>query len=169
MYYGTVAVEGLAAPGNYYSPFIAHWLDYPGWLRTSLLYGSKAFLSLFGYKTIITDAFHLQMYQGLSVQLVYACLGVGVLSFWNAFVFANKGSWKRKLAWMLGGTLMLWLINVLRVSLVLLATNKRWAIPLGWDHHTWFNIAAYVLIFVLIYFYDKNLKKHIQTSSEKNV
>ncbi len=168
MYYGTMAIEGLAAPGNYYSPFIDKHLDCASWLRMSLLSGSKIFLALIGYKTVITDVHHLQMYQGVSVQLVYACLGVGVMSFWNAFVFANRGSWKRKLAWMLGGTLMLWLINVLRISLVLLANNKQWSIPLGWDHHTWFNIIAYIFIFVLIYLYDRNLKKNLQESPSKN-
>ncbi len=102
------------------------------------------------------------------VNVVYSCLGYGVTSFWIAFVFANRGSWKRKLAWMIGGTLALWFINVLRLSLVMLANNNNWAIPFGWDHHTWFNIFAYVLIFLMIYVYDKNLKKQNQRTAQKD-
>ncbi len=87
--------------------------------------------------------------------MVYSCIGYGITSFWLAFVFANKGSWKKKLLWMTGGALVLWIINVVRISLVLLANSKQWAIPLGWDHHTWFNIVAYGFIFLMMWVYDK--------------
>lgn len=90
--------------------------------------------------------------------MVYSCLGYGVTSFWLAFVFANTGSWKKKLLWMLGGALALLVINILRLAFVALASHKGWAYPLGWDHHTWFNIAAYGMIFLMIFFYDRRLK-----------
>jgi len=41
------------------------------------------------------------------------------------------------------------------VSLLLVAINRKWAMPLGWDHHTWFNIVAYIAIFTMMYFFDK--------------
>lgn len=85
----------------------------------------------------------------------YSCLGYGVTSFWIAFVFANTGSWKRKAAWMIGGAVVLWVINVLRISLVLIGANRNWKFPFGWDQHTWFNIVAYGAIFVMIWVYDK--------------
>lgn len=158
-YYGTVAVEGLASPGNYYSSFIDHHLDYPNWLRSSLLHGSKLLLSLFGFDTIIPDSFHLKILDGASVQLIYACLGVGVMSFWLAFVVANKGGWVKKIKWVIGGILCIWLINITRIGLVLVANNKGQRTLFGLDNHTFFNICSYVAIFVLIYFYDRNLKK----------
>ena len=158
-YYGTVAVEGLASPGNLYSPFIQHYLDYPSWLRASLLNGSKLLLSLFGFATIIPDSYHLQIVNGISVQLVYACLGVGVTSFWLAFVVANKGSWLKKAIWIFGGTVCIWLINVTRISLVLVAANKKQHTIFGLDNHTFFNVCSYIAIFVLIFFYDRSLKK----------
>ncbi len=99
------------------------------------------------------------MVNGSAVNLVYSCLGYGVTSFWIAFVFANNGSWKRKWVWMTGGALALWIINVLRIGLVLVANNKNWGVPLGLNHHTWFNMVAYMLIFILIYFYDRSLKQ----------
>lgn len=54
---------------------------------------------------------------------------------------------------------MLWLINVLRISLLLIAFDKHWSIPFNMDHHTLFNIVAYILIFGMIWFFDKQQKK----------
>lgn len=133
------------------------------------MWGTKVFVSLFGYHTHMLMETQIRIVDGIGgVNVVYSCLGYGVTSFWIAFVFANRGSWKRKLAWMIGGTLALWFINVLRLSLVMLANNNNWAIPFGWDHHTWFNIFAYVLIFLMIYVYDKNLKKQNQRTAQKD-
>jgi exosortase/archaeosortase family protein len=96
--------------------------------------------------------------------MVYSCIGYGVMSFWVAFIFANKGTFKKKFLWISGGILVLWIINVLRVSLLLLAINKNWKIPLGWDHHTWFNIVAYSLIFLMILLYDRSFKRVIKSN-----
>ncbi len=166
-YYGTIAVEGLAAPGNHYSPFIEHYLDYPSWLRSSLLNGSRLLLSIFGYHTVITDSYHLQMVGGRSVQLIYACLGIGVMSFWLAFVVANKGSWKRKSVWVLGGMFCIWLINVSRISLVLVQNNTGKNLMWGMDNHDFFNVLSYVALFLMIFLYDrmnrtKSVKKNLE-------
>ena len=106
----------------------------------------------------------MQVRGGRGVHVGYGCLGYGVISFWIAFVFANTGSWKRKAAWMLGGAIVLWIINVQRISLVLIGANKNWKFPFGWDHHTWFNIAAYLAIFVMIWLYDRSRKKNLEYS-----
>ena len=98
---------------------------------------------------------------GGGINLVYSCLGYGVTSFWLAFVFANTGTLKKKTAWMLGGSLVLLIINIMRMGLVALASHKKWSYPFGWDHHTWFNIVAYGMIFLMIWVYDKNNKKKV--------
>jgi exosortase/archaeosortase family protein len=152
-------VEGLAKPGNYYSSFIERYLDYPSWLRATLLWGSKLFVGIVGYNSVITDAYHLRIVGGGSVQLIYACLGVGVMSFWLAFVVANKGNWKKKMIWVIGGFLCIWIINVLRIGLVLIQNNTRKEMMFGLDNHTFFNILSYVAIFGLILLYDKSFKK----------
>ena len=156
IYFGTVAVEGLSAPGNYYSQFIHDHLDYPSWLRVSLLNGSKYILKLAGYATVIPDNTHIQMLNGRSVQLIYACLGVGVMSFWMAFVLANRGGWARKTSWIIWGLVSIWLINIARISLFLIAVNKQKKMPFGLDNHSFFAIIAYIAVFVLIYFYDRS-------------
>jgi exosortase/archaeosortase family protein len=158
-YFGTIAVEGLATPEHYYSPFIQHYADYPSWLRASLLSGARLLLSLFGYSSYVADHYHINMTGGKGVQLIYACLGVGVTCFWLAFVVANKGGWAKKLIWVIGGSLCIWVINVARISLFLIAINKQQQMPFGVDNHTFFDVLAYVAIFVLMFFYDRSFRK----------
>lgn len=161
---------GLASPDNLYSPFVANHLNFIDPLRTSLLWGAKALLSLWGYPSYFRDSYTLGLTSGEAVRMVYSCIGYGVMSFWAAFVFANRGPFVKKAVWIAGGLIGLWAINVGRMALLLLASKNRWSIPFGWDHHTWFNIAAYVLIFGMIYLYDRSLKntKPINISSSAN-
>lgn len=165
-YYGTLAIEGLAAPeGKYYSSFVEHYFNYVSWLRASLMYGTKGLLSLFGFTIDIVSPVYMRQRFALGVHMGYDCLGYGVMSFWLAFVIANKGSLGMKIKWMLTGSVMLWIINVMRISLLLVATNKNWAMPLGVDHHTWFNIFAYLAIFIMIWLFDRDLKKTEQRNA----
>ena len=113
----------------------------------------------FGVATNRTDAYTLTIEEsGESIRMVYSCVGYGIMSFWIAFVLANKGELNKKLKWTLFGLLILWIINVLRLSLLLLSLKNNWHIPFGWDHHAWFNILAYSFIFLMIYLYDRTNK-----------
>jgi len=160
LYYGTKALIGLTIPGGYYSYYAANYLDYISVLRQSLLYGAKVFLLLFGYHSNVENTFYLRMVNGRSIHMVYSCLGYGISSFWAAFIFANTGSLQKKIVWILSGVICIWSINVIRVSMLLLAVNNNWQFSLGLGHHTWFNIAAYGFIFLGIYFYDKSVKNN---------
>ena len=158
LYYGTKAWIGLTIPGGYYSSFAAHYLDYISMLRSTLLYGAKYVLLLFGYYSNVDNTFYLKMVNGRSIHIVYSCLGYGISSFWVAFIFANTGSLHKKIVWILSGVACIWAINVIRISMLLLAVNKNWQFPLGLGHHTWFNIAAYGFIFLGIYFMISPIK-----------
>jgi exosortase/archaeosortase family protein len=93
---------------------------------------------------------------GRAVIVSMSCVGYGVYSFWIAFVIANKGRFWKKARWIIVGLLGLWFINGIRITLFLAAINKDWPMPLGLNHHTWFNIAAYLLIFIMIWLYDRS-------------
>lgn len=159
LFYGTEAVIALSSPGGYYNPWIAQYLNFIDPFRQLLLKAVQWLLRTLGFQTYFKDSFTLSFVNGRGVRMVYSCLGYGVMSFWIAFVVANRGGWKRKMIWMLGGCLVLCGLNILRIGLVLVATNKHWPVPLGWDHHTWFNIIAYLFIFVMMYGYDSLGKK----------
>ncbi len=166
-YYGTLAVIGLAVPGGRYVPFIDKYLDYISWIRSSLLYGSKLLLSAFGVETYKASEYNLRMVNGRGIKIVYSCVGYGLMSFWIAFVVASAGSFAKKAAWIVGGLLFLWLLNISRLSLLLVATNKGWPMPLGWDHHTWFNIFAYLFIFIFMYLFSRQNKDAVAGAEKK--
>lgn len=157
LYFGTLAVIGLAAPGGYYSPFIAKYLDYVSWIKMSLIHATGFILSLFHIPTKIEPDFLIRIEGGRGVIIAMDCVGYGVYSFWIAFVIANKGTLIKKTTWIVCGVLALWLINVIRITLFLTAINKGWPMPLGINHHTWFNIFAYGLIFLMIWRYDRGM------------
>jgi len=125
----------------------------------SLIHTTGFILSLFHIPTT-TDPqwFGINFTGGKGVIIAMDCVGYGVYSFWIAFVAANKGGVLKKTLWIVFGVLGLWLINVIRITLFLTAINKGWPMPLGIDHHTWFNIFAYLLIFLMIWFYDRSFK-----------
>lgn len=157
--YGTFFFIGLTVPGGYYSFFFDHYLDYPEGLHKSLLLGAGALLRLFGIETHVFHYDRLFIVGGQGIQLAYDCLGYGVLSFWAAYVLANKGTFLSKSVWLLGGWLILWFINVCRISIFLVAVNKKWEMPLNIGQHTWFNIISYIFIFILILIFEKKLDK----------
>ncbi len=124
---------------------------------------------LIGYQTYLANQYTLRIVEGSGVKMVYSCLGLGVMSFWTAFVTANTAPLAKKLKWLAFGLGLLWLINVLRITLLLIAATRSWRIPL-FEHHTWFNGFAYLLIFVLIWLYDKqhSTRTHAKEPTEVN-
>jgi exosortase/archaeosortase family protein len=159
LYFGTLAIIGLAAYGGLYSPFVAQYLDYVSWIKVSLIQATALILSFFHIQTHTEPGFMLRYEHGRAVIIAMSCVGYGVYSFWIAFVAANKGKFVKKVLWIVCGVFGLWLINVIRITLFLTAINKGWPMPLGIDHHTWFNIFAYLLIFIMIWLYDKSFRK----------
>ena len=158
-YYGTIAIIGLAAPGGSYSPFVAKYLDYVSWIKHSLIAGTAWLVGLFGYSTVKEPGFLIRITGGRGVFIAMSCVGYGVYSFWAAFVLSNNGTAFKKTAWVIGGLLLLWIINVGRISMFLVAINKNKTMPLGIDHHDWFTMIAYAFIFGMIYLYDKTNRR----------
>ena len=91
-YFGTLLVIGLAAPGNYYSPFVQKYLDYVSWIKVSLIKATGFMLSLFSIQTHPEPQFLIRINGGRGVLIAMDCVGYGVYSFWIAFVAANSGS-----------------------------------------------------------------------------
>jgi len=168
-YYGTKAIIGLAAPGGYYSPFVDKYFDYVSWIKSELIIGSQFLLSIFGIDTYRVDHFILRIVKGTGVTIAYDCVGYGVFSFWIAFVIASADKLKRKIGWLIGGLLLLNFINILRISLLLVALNKKWPMPLGIDHHTWFNIVSYLCIFTMMYFFSKPAAEFKKNGNQNEV
>ena len=160
LYFGTMAVIGLVSPGGvYYFSFLDKYFNYISWLRSSLLFAVKQLFSFINIAVYNRDKYTITILNGSSVHIVYSCLGYGVMSFWAAFVLANDGTIFKKISWLFLGLFVIWVINVFRLFLFLLAHNNKWSIPFGLDHHTLFTVFAYCGIFIMIYFFDKTSNK----------
>ena len=159
-YFGALFITGLSVKGNMYNAPVAKYFNIAGWLRTSLIVGTKLFISLFNIETVRTNDYVLLIPGANSIRIVYSCLGFGVMSFWVAYIIATAGPVRTKSFWLFGGLFIIWFINTVRISMVLLAGYKGWKFPFGWDHHSWFNIAAYGSIFCMMYFFDRTINKN---------
>lgn len=146
---------GITAPGGLYVPFLDHHLNYVAWIRHSVLFGSKLLCGLFGYDTHIEGEYFLRSVTGHGVRMVYSCIGLGIMSFWAGFVLAHANPWKKKLYWTLLGLVVIWIINCFRVAIILMATVNDRNINRFIEHHTFFNMIAYLFIFILIILFLK--------------
>ena len=168
LYYGSLGVVGITAPGgSYYSKFVSDYLDFVRGIQSSLIVGAHHLLSIFGVDTSWTDQYRFYVVGGKAVVVYYGCAGLGVMSFWIAFILAGKEVIYRKIPWLFGGLMMIWLINVSRIALFLMAVNQRWEMPFDIDHHTWFNVVAYGAIFLLIFFHERNAYPEFPTKKEQ--
>ena len=150
-HFGCEFFIGITAPGGLYIQFLDEHLNFIAWLRESILFGSNLICSLFNYPAYIDGPYHLRSAEtGQGVQMVYSCIGYGIMSFWAGFVLAHSSPWKKKLRWTLLGLMVIWIINCFRVAIILIATVRNWNINRFIDHHDFFNIVAYIFIFILI-------------------
>src|SRR5688572_11509273 len=86
-YYFNIFYMGITAPGNYYSPFLDHNLNYISGFRNILIAISAWVLRIFNYEVFTSDTtLHVLNMGGINV--VYTCLGFGVMSFFTGFVLA---------------------------------------------------------------------------------
>ena len=158
---------GIITPGGFYVAFADKYLDYISGFRSLLLNSSKLLLQAVGYNVYLKDGYSIKMVNGMGVKIVYSCLGYGVISFWIAFVFANKTSLKKMLQWMIGGLLIICLLNVFRISIMLISVNKHWPSLFNLDNHTWFNIVTYGIVFFMIYLFDRSEKAQVNELIQK--
>ncbi|MGZ8561548.1 MAG: hypothetical protein ACXWV3_08150, partial [Flavisolibacter sp.] len=144
LYFFNMAFLSLSTPyGNYHSSFLENNLNYIAWLRMSIIALANEMTQLMGIDSFSPSSYRLNAVNGTSMIVGDSCLGLGVMSFWMAFVIADKNQWKIKLLWCLGGLVAIWLINCLRVAFMLLAFEKDWKLVITTDYHTSFNVIAY--------------------------
>jgi exosortase/archaeosortase family protein len=153
-YYFNTFFFSLTTPGsNHYSAFVATHFNYISWLRKILLSGSVLILHFLGYGAI-TDEFNLLVAGHGIVRVVYSCLGLGIISFFAAFVLSYPQKLKSKIIFLIGGILAIEILNTIRFVLLALFWKKNNGLLL--DHHTIFNIIMYLIIALSLYFWVRN-------------
>lgn len=152
-YYFNILFFGLTSRGNHYSPFLAAHLNYIAGLRSLLLKTSAWILNLIGFAAITNDYDLLVAGHG-TLQVVYSCLGLGVISFFAAFVLAYPKKWKQKIIFLVCGIIGIEFLNVLRFVLLAIFWDKSRHHII--DHHAIFNVIVYLLIAIVLYFWVKH-------------
>ncbi len=147
---------GATAPGG--KVYIS-WLqafNFLDALRLSINKTAAFVLHLLGYTVTACTKELLQINFRSSVFLAYDCIGFGVMSVWVAFVIVDGGSFKKMILWLVFGLLALWVINVTRITLLILFNYNHWKHILPFDHHTNFNIVSYVFILLMVRIKTRN-------------
>lgn len=151
-YYFNIGFFGITSPGRHYSPFLAEHLNYIKALRDLLIWCSAAILKCFGF-IVLTNDYSLLVAGRGHIMLVYSCLGLGVMSFFGAFVIAYPKPLKAKAIFLIAGLLVIQILNIIRFVLLALFWNKQDQQIV--DHHTIFNALIYILIGISLYFWVK--------------
>lgn len=157
-YYFNIFYMGITAPGNYYSPFLDQHLNYISGFRNILISISAWVLRIFDYEVFTSDTtLHVLNKGGINV--VYTCLGFGVMSFFTSFVIAwPERSLKSKLLFIPAGLLLIQVLNVARFILIALFWRQSPYRSMV-DHHTLFNIILYVILLASIWFWINSYYK----------
>jgi len=155
-YYFSVAFHGIVSPeGGLYSAFLDQYFNYIDWIRSSIMYAAVVIAYNFGTEAYIAGSQLINIENVVQLNIWLPCVGLGVISFWIAFIITNSGHWKRKLLWSVMGFLAICFINTLRIALLLIALDNRWTGHISIDHHDIFNIAAYTVILLMMYMYNR--------------
>ncbi|MDP9049059.1 MAG: archaeosortase/exosortase family protein, partial [Bacteroidota bacterium] len=153
-YFVNVACFSATSPGSHhYSAFIFKYLNYIAGLRWLLLQSSVQILNWMGFAAI-SDEYHLLVAGRGSLQLAYDCLGLGVISFFAAFVLAYPKKVRSKMILLVTGILGIEILNIVRFVLLGLFWDKGHTKII--DHHTLFNSIIYVIVGITLYFWVKH-------------
>jgi exosortase/archaeosortase family protein len=146
---------GFITPAGYYSEFLDNYLDYVSVIKASILKTGRLIAQLLGvFSQPLGDSI-LQVQNGGQVRMAWACCGLEIMSFWTAFVLADTISLRKKSYWAAGGLVAIWMINCLRIALLVIGKQKEWHMLLDLDQHDLFNIVAYLLVVGLMFVYYK--------------
>lgn len=110
-----------------------------------------------GYNAEVAGPYKVKLVRGKGVKVVYSCLAIGILSFWIAFVLAEQEKAKRKLFYLFTGILVVFLLNALRLTLLVLAANSNRDSAFVEHHHLAFNIAVYAAVLFMMYLYVRGI------------
>ena len=152
---------GIISPGGkMYSRFLENYANLPAWFTYLICQGAKGLLQAGGYEVYQRGWNNITIRGSRGVNIIWACLGFRVMSFWAAFIVAHVANWKYKLKWILVGISLITSINIIRIALIALANHLNWKAFKAVEPHLAFNLVSYIAIFLLMFWFIKKYKKH---------
>ncbi|RYD78638.1 MAG: hypothetical protein EOP53_10900 [Sphingobacteriales bacterium] len=164
----SVTTEG----GRFYNAYITEHFNYIQWIKSSLIFFGTWIIKAFGFYAIHNEM-DVMVIDGPYLRINYSCVGLGVMSFFTAFVIAFPAKLKPKIRLFVIGIVMIYTLNVLRIAGlgVLLGFFKSQRDNFTY-HHEVFNVIVYLCIFLLLYFWIKkntNQTNFLKKTTEHDV
>jgi exosortase/archaeosortase family protein len=148
LYAFNIAFIGVTTPGHIYLQELDKHFNYIQASRQLILTAASTILGSFGYQ-VSTSAQQLRVQGRGGFNLVYSCLGYGVMSFFAAFVIAFPKSGGSKWKFLAFGLLTIQALNLIRFLAI--AIYWRRTDSSFMDHHTIFNLLLYGILLIMIY------------------
>lgn len=151
LYYGFYFYVGLVTPGGRtFSPFLYNYLNVPNWLSIAVIKSAILLLKTACYSVYQKSANNITITGSTGVNIIWACLGMGVMMLWTAFIMAHKATFAYKLKWTGIGIAGIYFFNVLRIVAILLSFKYNWHYLQSFDAHSTFNDFTYIIIIILM-------------------
>lgn len=114
---------------NFYLKASADSAYYPDFFTELVAKQSAAVLEAFGYKTQLQDytvgeGKLLTIDPGFSVNVVEGCNAISVIILFFSFVISFAQGFKKTFLFLLAGTVLIYIVNVLRIALLTVALHK---------------------------------------------
>jgi exosortase/archaeosortase family protein len=159
-------ISMTSSTGKFFCPFVQTYLNYPAWIRDAVLFISSHICHWAGIPSVRSGPY-LNLPNGEGIYMAYSCYGLMVMDLWLAFIGADRFWYSGKLFWILAGLMGIFLINIFRITLLVISLSKDWGLFRIIDHHTFFNLLSYVLIFFLVsYYYKRKKDQRTEISSD---
>jgi len=144
---------------NISAPFI--------WMSGHVAHVAAFVLQFFGSQVSLLPSNILQYSNGNSVQVIWSCTGIKQAYICFCILVFSWGPWKRKVWYIPACLLVVYLFNIVRISIIVgcIENHPHWFQLL---HHYIFKYLFYGIIFLMWMFWEENIvnrpKKLIQTN-----
>ena len=160
---GNLFMNSVMSPGGrFYNASIAEKFDYIQGLKTIIIVPSTWLIHLFGFYTVHNEM-DIMVVNGPYLRVNYSCLGLGVMSFLAAFVFAFPIKWKKTWRMLIFGLITIYILNVIRIAaLGLVFASVHSGRNYFEYHHEIYNVLVYLCVFFMLYIW---IKRNISTAN----
>lgn len=113
-------------------------------------------LTFIGTSVSIDDANVIRHLNGNGVKIIWACSGIKQAYIFTCIMLFSRGGWSRKIAYILGGLLVVYFFNVIRIAFIAAAVqhHQDWFVFL---HEYITKYAFYAVIFALWVFWEEKI------------
>ncbi len=143
-----IAIFGIDLTSQFYC--LSQWTAKQIYRFCSLFPGTDNFF-LYDVRLYFWDA-------KIKLSVIWGCTGVKQLYIFLSIMLLYPGPWKKKLWYIPLGALILWVYNILRISLILFLTRHH-AEWFDFLHEGLFRYLYYGIIFILWVYWEEKIRK----------